>query len=216
MGLSGFAEISDRVICFETGFTPKELEKSKKELSEKVSFYKEWIYVKNLSKYDPIKGEQNNLWKAYQKEIDSVPEKIRKILQDPSKGLPSPLPEGNGIGKVMVKERVIHNRAKNSFEDLTDEFIFEVAKNKNISHKTAKQIREDLKNYCDENGPAKDWKAKYRTFVNNAIKWDKSLIQIIPQVAIPVDDRTPEEIELSKLKISQMRSQYNKIGSIPS
>jgi len=113
MGLSGFAEIPDRSICFETGLNQGELEECKKELQEKVRFFNDWVYVINLMKYDPIIGEKNNLWIAFQKELALVPTDIRSILEGksypPSEPLGSPSPGtigiGNGIG--IGKEGVV-------------------------------------------------------------------------------------------------------------
>lgn len=98
MGLSGFCEISDKQIIFDTGINQKKLDVIKIELTPKVIFFAGWVYVKNLLKHDPIEGEHNTLWTPYKKELISIPEHIKAILDGGSMPHPSPIDGGKGIG----------------------------------------------------------------------------------------------------------------------
>lgn len=105
MGFSGYAEIPDRYICFETGLTNDELAKCKEELSPKVLFKNDWVFVVNIQKHDPISGENNPLHKAKDREIEQVPTEIlsyfTSTIEAPTKPLPRPYlgSHGNGNGK---------------------------------------------------------------------------------------------------------------------
>ena len=56
INLTGIAEIPERNICFETGLTLIQLKKAKKDMGNKVLFYKSWIYVVNVGRYDTFAG----------------------------------------------------------------------------------------------------------------------------------------------------------------
>ncbi len=58
MGLSGIVEIPERTIMFDTGLTPAEISQAKTELAEKVVFVDDWVFVMNLLKHDPVRGEK--------------------------------------------------------------------------------------------------------------------------------------------------------------
>lgn len=173
MGLSGYAEISDRTLMFDTGLKANELEDAKKELYPKVKFYKDWLCVTNLLKYDPIKGTENNLWKAYQKELELVPEEIRREFEAPSKGLQRPLQGSIGIGKGKGNEGGVGETkpAFRSFEDLSDSVVREVAKKHGISDLSAFSIRDKMKNWMDSKGKIyKDYKAGFENWVIRTIE----------------------------------------------
>lgn len=145
IGFSGYVELPDRQICFDTGVTQTELEQCKKELAEKVKFYKDWLLVINFERFDPIKGENNNLWKAYNKEIEAVPEEIKKELEAPPKGLTSPLAGTNGIGNGNGIGIVSLGKSENPFfgEIQTIKKTTKVGSNK----PTEKQMEEIAKKY---------------------------------------------------------------------
>ena len=87
MGFTGFAEIPERVVMFEARLTKEELDKCKDELKPKVKFYKDWVFVVNLLKHDPIKGEKNKLLKPYKLEKESIPPKVYGALMGHGRGI---------------------------------------------------------------------------------------------------------------------------------
>lgn len=172
IGLSGFLELPDRNICFDTGLNQTELDQCKDELKDKVSFSDGWIYVKNLLKHDPIKGDKNNLWKPYEIEIESVPEKIKEKLEAPSKPLKRGMEGSIGIGKEKEKERNRKNSTKFSkITDLTNEHCVELAKHYKINPSNVFELREKLKLYCISNDKKyKNYSAALQTFIRNNMK----------------------------------------------
>jgi hypothetical protein len=83
INLSGFFELPDRVITFDTGLTNKELEDSKKELIPKAVFYKGWVYIKNAQHLGGYKGEKND--KASKNEKSLIPSDIQEYCYRVSK-----------------------------------------------------------------------------------------------------------------------------------
>jgi hypothetical protein len=108
MGLSGFVELSNKTIVFETGLDTADLEYAKTELVDKVIFDNGWVFVKNLLKYDPIRGESNTLQKTLNKELIDVPDFMRKYADGSSMGdrwvIDGRIGIGNGIGIGKGKE----------------------------------------------------------------------------------------------------------------
>ncbi len=79
--LNGLYELSTRQISFDLGFSLEEIEKVKRELSTKVSFCGNWIYIKNHDKYQMYSGEKNGI--AKQKELLLVPLEVLDTLSIP-------------------------------------------------------------------------------------------------------------------------------------
>lgn len=113
IGFSGYAEIPERVMMFERGLTKAELDKCKAELKPKVLFYKDWIFVVNLLKHDPIKGEKNPLLDVYEKELKALPKNIRGALMGHRGGIDgSKVRKGNGKETVGKGPEIIKKRRK--------------------------------------------------------------------------------------------------------
>lgn len=79
INLSGFYEISDRVIMFDLGLSKIELEKAKREVFPKVVFYKGWVYVVNAKELGGYKGKKNKI--AIEKELYQIPSHIKKAIK---------------------------------------------------------------------------------------------------------------------------------------
>lgn len=81
--LSGLYYLPDRYICFVLSITQAQLDaiKQKFEADRKYFFYKGWVYIVNSYKhqtYNPLK----NIIKAYEAEINKVPQDVREYLFD--------------------------------------------------------------------------------------------------------------------------------------
>jgi len=165
VGLTGYFEITDRQICFDTGLTNTQLVSSKKELTEKIGFLNNWVYVKNLTKYDPIRGENNTLHKAYEAELARVPEEIIRGMDAPSMVHGSPMHgrKGIGIGKGIGNS---FGKSENLFLDqkkpqkLTDEEFEKICEDYGVPPAFVLSKWDDLENYCLSKG--KTYKNYYR------------------------------------------------------
>lgn len=104
MGLSGIAEIPERTIMFDTNLTLAEINQAKTELAEKVVFVDDWVYVMNLLKHDPIRGEKNTLKIALDKELQNVPKEILNKLMGDRWGIDGRIGIGIGTGKGIGNE----------------------------------------------------------------------------------------------------------------
>lgn len=182
IGFSGYFECPDRLICFETGLTQPELDQAKIDLQGKVAFHEGWVYVKNAEKLDPIKGENNPLRKAYEKEITLVNESYQTILhekiainqeqKDPTEGLPRGYEapqerKGNGNGngnKGGVGEKY------GSIASITPQAVSDLAKTLGVSTADVEKQRVYLVNYCESTGKTyKNYLAALRNWVQRKI-----------------------------------------------
>lgn len=191
MGLSGYAEIPDRTICFETRFTQKELDKAKQELLLKVSFYKDWVFVNNLQKYDPIKGEGNKLFIALEKEISEIPQEIKQFFDGASKGHLSPIDGVNGIGKVMVmdnkEDKSVREGTKqfHTLESITEDVCKEISEQYGVSFGDVTEELESLKLYCASKGKKyANYKATLQGWIRRKIEEHKIVQQRSKKVSI--------------------------------
>lgn len=164
VGLTGYFEITDRQICFDTGLTQAQLANSKKELANKISFKNNWVYVKNLTKYDPIRGENNTLHKTYEAELSRVPEEIIRGIDAPSMVHEGTMHGrngngiGNGIGNSFGKSENLF--LKNKPQRLTDEQFEKICSDYNVPPAFVLSKWDDLENYCLSKG--KTYKDYYR------------------------------------------------------
>lgn len=81
INLCGIFELPDEYIKLETGITSNELARAKEQLEAKrrVIFREGWVYVLNTDKHNGYRNSPLNEV-AYQRELDSVPEEIKRIL----------------------------------------------------------------------------------------------------------------------------------------
>ncbi len=215
MGLSGFAELPDRQISFDTGLSLQDIEATKKELVGKVNFYKGWVFIINLFKYDPIQGENNNLWKAYQKEVEAVPEDIKRELETPSEGLQTPSVGCNGIGngKGIGKKEVVKEKTNkhSSLNDLGDQEFQEVSEFYKVSIQFVKSCYDSLVNYVP-NKPGKPYK-DYLAALRNFVKGDKGFEQAkqsyrstVQATVIHIPTLSPDERRVAQEKVLAMKN----------
>lgn len=160
VGLTGYVELTDRQMCFDVGLTTSELEASKTELAEKIGFYQNWVHVKNLTKYDPIRGDNNTLHKAYEAELSRVPEEILRGMDAPSMEHGRPMHGrkgigiGKGIGNGIKKGGVGENKP-------TSEQIEKICADYSVPLAFVLSKWDDLENYCLSKG--KTYQDYYRT-----------------------------------------------------
>jgi len=141
IGISGTYELSTRVILFETGLTQKQFDKAISDLFPKVLAYNGWISVVNAESYDPIRGDNNTLWKTRNKEVEDIPQDIKDHfdkcpINAPSMGDSPSIDGRKGIGigignidreSVREEERKYKNRedvTELDFQEIFDKYQF--------------------------------------------------------------------------------------------
>ena len=76
INMSGFYQISERVLLFDTRI--KNLDKVKSELIPKVRFFEDWVYIVNAESYSGYRGSKNE--RVLEKEKNSIPLNIKNAL----------------------------------------------------------------------------------------------------------------------------------------
>lgn len=81
VNICGAYEILDRLICFDTGLTSKELQEVKEKLQsdDKFVFVNGWVKIVNVDKYNNYRFSDRNE-KAFNRELELIPEYIREIF----------------------------------------------------------------------------------------------------------------------------------------
>lgn len=182
VNLTGIYECNDRVISFETGLAAGELEAAKEELAGKVDFHKDWVRVRNQLRYDPIKGDKNNLWIAYEKQLEAIPDHIKDYfynldrgIEAPLEGVESPLEGTKGIGIGKGKGKGIGNKGgvggSNDIGTLSDIDFIEIAEKYQVPKAFVLSKYDDMVNWHEEN-PRKNNKANWKATLRNWVKRD--------------------------------------------
>lgn len=93
IGQTGIYEVTDRIILFETGATPDQLQQAKDKFMQagKILFIDGWVQVANSGKYNSYTGDSNK--KAYEKEIESIPSLVTESFKNLTLG-------GEGVGTL--------------------------------------------------------------------------------------------------------------------
>lgn len=78
INLVGCYQIADRTICFDTGLSQEELDKAKIDISEKVKFAGNWVYVKNAARLGGYSGKRNEV--AFLREYGEIPQSVIDYL----------------------------------------------------------------------------------------------------------------------------------------
>lgn len=82
INICGIYEITDREINFDTGI--KITDSLKEELKPKALFFKNWVFIPNVDKYNKYRNAPTNQ-KSFETEISNIPEDIiEHILSDTS------------------------------------------------------------------------------------------------------------------------------------
>lgn len=125
IGLTGIYELPDRFILFDVGITNEELEEIKKTLAkgDKIYFIDGYIAIKNTTKYnDYSKGNENQV-KAFNRELNLLPERVKKYLVERgfdvlTKDIPTSSPTSyTTIHKSEIINKKTENRNHNTEVD---------------------------------------------------------------------------------------------------
>lgn len=159
---------------FHTGLNASELEQAKKDLSPKIIFYKDWVLVKNIDKFNSYKGSKNDV--AREREIKFLPEKMRQYIRGIDTSIDTSIDTTLNLNHNQKSKSEIKNKKKekNNFsniDSLTDEFCKEVADGYNVSLRTVLELRDDLILYCRSKGKTyKDYRAALQTWLRKRKK----------------------------------------------
>lgn len=162
IGLSGIYELPDNRVTFEIGLTQTEWEEIKQKFSndQKFNFYKGWVKINNIDKYQQFSGEKNIV--AKNREIDLISKEVLDTLSIPYR---YPIGEKNTIEDSLSNHKsVISN--KKSIKEINEEDFKEISEKYNVPVSFVRSKYDDMVNWSESNGKVKrDWIATLRNWV---------------------------------------------------
>lgn len=171
VNLPGIYEVSEKRIINEIGLSNEQLARAKEALKEKVLFVNNWVIIKNTEKYDNYAG--GKLLKAKDDQLQDIPEAIRDIASQYRDSVsieyPYPMDTSNSnssssSNSIISRKEIV--KRKPSLEDITQEFIRELALSYKVPIPFVLSKYEDLKSYCARSGRSyKDYREALRSFV---------------------------------------------------
>lgn len=195
INLCGAYKLPSHIIPVETGMTNQEIEKCKKEISVpmqkypmgKVTFYEDWVYVRNAQKYGGYSGATNE--KAISRELEELPIEIKKCLVEGKCDTPSIPYQYPPYTSINHKSEIINHKSEEGsaegsveyLKNLPPEVIEEFTKKFNIYEQGIRTKAETLYDWVKSKGKEKQYK-DYKAFLRNAIRKD-------------FGDRKPEEVD---------------------
>lgn len=78
INICGIYEITDREIIFDTSMNTDTLKKIKKELEPKAIFYKDYVKISNVEKYNNYRKSPKNEV-AYNRELSCIPDDVLRV-----------------------------------------------------------------------------------------------------------------------------------------
>jgi hypothetical protein len=168
--MTGYYELSDRVIIFHTGLNQAELEVAKKDLKDKVRFYQGWVNVINSERYNSFRGEKNNT--AVEREIRGIPKDIKTALdeaKDDRVSIPNVYSSDTSI--ISNHNNNINNKPSNkgstysSLESLTPDIIKDVSDFYHVPSSAVQKLKEQMELYCESNGKT------YKNYKSALMQW---------------------------------------------
>lgn len=217
VNLCGTYELTDREISFDTGLSSQKLEKTKQEIAPKVLFFKGWVKVVNILKYDPIKGgEKNPIFNSYAVQLSKVPEEIanyfdstqvvslpERVASESATSRDGVEPDSYGNGKGKGNGEIVTKEG----DDLDESFYEEFAKEENISPKDVRKKCLAFEDYCASKGKRyKSKRATVRGWIRNDIR-DGKIKRLIILSSSPVDASfQPVDPGKARTLIQQARS----------
>jgi hypothetical protein len=193
IGMTGMFEISDRVICFDTGITDKELKNAKQELREKVRFCNEWVYLVNSERYNCYRGGKLKI--AYNKELAEIPKDIKNTLlndkqdrvsenndrvsdlDDTPNKIKYNIINNNNTStctstqeKEINKEKEVKEKKYSKVTDITQEDLEDLAKEYSLKLEYVEDVFRRMQDWCLAKGkPYANYKSGLRTWLNNSL-----------------------------------------------
>jgi len=210
IGMTGYFEVSDRVIKFDTGLSDKELENSKKELVDKIRFYKGWVFILNAERYNTFRGDKNE--KAVEAEIKEIPRNVKDALNDEKVyRVSEKVDRVSEVSDTSITIINNHNHNHNKYRDIEnikENEIKQVAEKYKVSTKYVERVLDRLANDIEIKGKDKyaNKLAALRNWVSNQIEWDEK-----DGKKIILKDLEPHQIEDLRKNPDKL-SVYKKAG----
>lgn len=167
INMCGFYQISERVLLFDTRI--KNLEKAKSELSPKVRFFEDWVYIVNAESYSGYRGSKNE--RVLEKEKSSIPLNIKNALfyekeyrvSDNNDSVSS-----KSDTTINHKSEIINNKY-NNIEDLKEEDLEKISEKYNVPISFVRSKLEDIELWEGE----KPGRMKGRNWKLTLMNWVK-------------------------------------------
>ena len=166
IGLSGIYELPDNRIIFETGLTQTEWQESKQKFQEdkKFFFYKDYVKINNVEKYQQFSGEKNEI--AKKRELELINKEIIDTLLI-GYGVFSDTP--NNHKSIISNHKSLKRVVKGEYstiDSLTEVELSKIAEEYNVPMAFVISKLDDLKNYCESKGRVyKNYLATLKNFV---------------------------------------------------
>lgn len=167
INMCGCYQISERVLVFDTRI--KNLKKIKDELSPKVRFYEDWVYVVNAECYSGFRGSK--IEKALEKEKDSIPLNIKNALyyeKEYRVSDKSDMVSSKHDTTINNKSEIINNKY-NNIEDLEEEDLEKISEKYNVPISFVRSKLEDIELWEGE----KPGRMKGRNWKLTLMNWVK-------------------------------------------
>ena len=203
INMCGCYEINDRIIISDTKI--KSLELAKKELSPKVRFSNDWVYIVNAEGYGGYRGPKNV--KVIEREISEIPLKIKDTLEygksysvsigypESDQTLDTPINHKseiinnnitNKVNNNIIKEKKIKEKKYSSITDITEDDLKDLSFELNIDYGIVKECLIRMNDWCRASGKHYlNYKSALRNWVKTdlerkGIKYGKPGISIMP------------------------------------
>lgn len=182
INLCGAYRLPEHVILTETGLKKSEIEKAKKEVCQpnekypmgRITFFDEWVYVRNAQKYGGYSGTTNE--KAISRELSELPIEIRNCFIEgkcDTPPIPYTYPPYTSINhkSEIINKKSEEGSAEGSIKYLTnlpEEFVEELLEKFDIFRPKIFSEAEKAFDWLEANGRAKkNYKAYFRNWIRN-------------------------------------------------
>lgn len=160
-------EVSDREIAFDTGIDRGIIARSKEKFQEagKISFYKNYVLLRNASKYESYTGFKNETAKEKLLSLMS-PDVLDWYTNVIDRGIDTPL-----MGSINHKSEIINQNkgvVKGKLE-ITEDEILEIAMKYNVPVSFVRSKQDDVNNWVSE----KPARARGRDLRKTLVVWVK-------------------------------------------
>lgn len=175
INMCGCYQISERVLVFDTRI--KNLKKIKDELSPKVRFYEDWVYVVNAECYSGFRGSK--IEKALEKEKDSIPLNIKNALYYEKEYRVSDKSDmvSSKHDTTINNKSIIINNKYNNINNILEEDIEKISEKYQVPVSFVKSKLDDMINWHEKN-PQKNHYKNYLSALRDWVKRDSLKIKL--------------------------------------